>query len=90
MKFRVTFRNISAADLSAQCRFIPEPDKFEMYLNAVAQDIAGLEGIADVSIEGDRALIIEANADVPALEAKLKPILQHNFEFLRWVRTDEL
>jgi len=43
-----------------------------------------IEGITNVSVDGDRVLLIETSGqDLQAVKAKLKPFLQRHFEFVR-------
>ena len=91
MKYLAAFREIVESDMGRDCDSMPTPDEFEMHFHAIAQDIEILNGVADVTHQGDRALMITTDGlDLKTLKDSLKPILQYHFDYVRISSIDPL
>ncbi len=91
MNYRVSFREILLSDINLQCPFMPEPEEYEIHFQAIAQDLASLEGVINISSEADRILFITTNSlSLKALKAGLKPILQNHYQYIRMSKIDSL
>lgn len=84
MGIRLFFKPIDISDIGPECPFFPEEGEFERHLQAVAEDVASIEGVTSVTNSEHRQIDITATSiKLENLRAALKPILQHHFQFLR-------
>lgn len=84
MNYRAAFREIITSDLGRNCPVAPDPGDFEIHLRAISQDLAAIERVTRVSFERERVLFIETDEqELQVIKSKLKPILQHHYDFLR-------
>ena len=84
MKYKLELREIVEADINVECPFMPEKDKYTMYVQAFIEDI-NLLPIVQSAFEQNNAVIIELNdgVTIEQLASACKPIHQYYWEQLR-------
>ena len=87
MKFTLEIRPLTESDLSSSTPFLPEEGDYEMYVQALSEDIAQLEGILHVT-QGNACLYIETEEPLgqEELKKRIKPIftetIMQNLRFI--------
>ncbi|WP_445100863.1 hypothetical protein [Lysobacter sp. F60174L2] len=96
MQVRLTFRELVAAEATPTCPFVPERDEYERHFWAVVEDMRAIDEVIEVVAQDDHVVIVTiGELDLEGFKASLKPILQHNFCYLRiadiapWPRAGE-
>jgi uncharacterized membrane protein YhaH (DUF805 family) len=86
MNYRIRFRELTAADLTPDGPALPAPEDFQAHLQAIADEIRNLQGIAQVSAETDTSLVFSTTdgLGVEQLKAGLRPILRNHANGLRF------
>lgn len=57
MKYRLGLREITEDDIKADCPFMPEPENYEMYVTAFADDFNLLEIVESAFIDNNSVII---------------------------------
>jgi hypothetical protein len=84
MQVRLTFRELAAAEATPTCPFVPEQEEYERHFSAVVEDMRAIDGVIEVVAQDDYTVIVTiGELDLEGFKAGLKPILQHNFCYLR-------
>lgn len=84
MKFRASFRELTASDINRDCPILQEPDEVDAYFQAMTQEIAALDGVTGVSShEGMILIITTSELDLASLKSKLKVVLDDFYEYVR-------
>ena len=80
MKYKLPIRKINESDIGADCPFMPEDDDFDMYLDALKEDIQNLDVVISL-IQEDRNLIFEIESELafPLLHSSIKDLLANQY-----------
>lgn len=76
MKYELKMREIKESDLRVECPFLPEPEDYEIHLNALVEDINNLEAvlIAD-RIDSTIKIEVKKNVEPEELRLDIKPFI---------------
>lgn len=86
MKFYLTVRPFEEKDICSDAPFMPNPDNFEMYLQAFIEDIQMLETVRSISIDSeDLSVVIETQSSQQELLELMKPLFQRYWDKIRYV-----
>lgn len=86
MKFYLTVRPFEEKDISSDTPFMPNPDNFEMYLQAFIEDIQMVETVSGVSTDGENlSFVIETQSSKQELLELMKPLFQRYWDKIRYV-----
>lgn len=86
MKFYLTVRPFEEKDICSDTPFMPNPDNFEMYLQAFIEDIQMVETVSGVSTDGkDLSFVIETQSSEQELLELMKPLFQRYWDKIRYV-----
>lgn len=91
MKFILEIRPLTEKDLSSSVPFLPEDGGYEMYAQALSEDVAQVEGVLHVS-QGNSCLYIETEDHLSQEELKnwIKPMFTETImQNLRFVSLAE-
>lgn len=85
MKFELKMRELKESDLRAECPFLPEPENYEIYLNALVEDIDQLEAVNIASRVGS-TITIEVNKSIYPEELRLaiKPFISSSDRYCQY------
>lgn len=91
MKFCLTVRPFEEKDICSDAPFMPNPDNFEMYLQAFIEDIQILETVRSISRDGEGlSFVIETQSSEKELLEMMKSFFQREFNRLRFVKMTTL
>ena len=91
MKFYLTVRPFEEKDICSDAPFMPNPDNFEMYLQAFIEDIQMLETVRSISRDGEGlSFVIETQSSEQVLLELMKSLFQREFNRLRFVKMTTL
>jgi len=84
MNYKLELREIVEADIKPDCSFMPEKDKYSMYVQAFIEDINNLP-IVQNAFEESNAVIIELNVgvNIEELASACIPIHKYYWEQFR-------
>lgn len=88
MKIKVclTVRPFEEKDISSDTHFMPNPDNFEIYLQAFIEDIKMVETVSGISTDGeDLNFVIETQSSEQELLELMKPLFQRYWDKIRYV-----
>lgn len=86
MKFCLTVRPFEEKDICSDAPFMPNPDNFEMYLQAFIEDTQMVETVSGVSTDGkDLSFVIETQSSEQELLELMKPLFQRYWDKIRYV-----
>ena len=92
MKFILEIRPLAENDLSPSAPFLPEDGDYEMYVQALSEDIAQLEGVLQVA-QDKACLYIETEESLgqDELKKRIKPMFTETImQNLRFVSLAKL
>jgi len=76
MKFILNVRPFTDNDINLQCPFEPDVDDYEMYLNALVEDIENLDITSNVTLNNSIIEVAVTNQITEKIfKEKLKPII---------------
>ena len=90
MNFRLTVRPFEEKDICSDAPFMPNPDNFEMYLQAFIEDIQMLETVRSISRDEGLSFVIETQSSEQVLLELMKSLFQREFNRLRYVKMTTL
>ncbi len=91
MNFRLKVRPFEEKDICSDAPFMPNPDNFEMYLQAFIEDIQMLETVRSISRDGEGlSFVIETQSSEQELLELMKSLFQREFNRLRYVKMTTL
>ena len=86
MKFCLKVRPFEEKDICSKAPFMPNPDNFEMYLQAFIEDIQMVETVSGVSTDGENlSFVIETQSSKQELLELMKPLFQRYWDKIRYV-----
>jgi hypothetical protein len=86
MNFRLKVRPFEEKDICSDAPFMPNPDNFEMYLQAFIEDIQMLETVRSISRDGEGlSFVIETQSSEQELLELMKPLFQRYWDKIRYV-----
>ena len=78
MKYKLGVRRLGESDIGVECPVLPEPEDFQMYLNAFVEEINGLDVVVNAEPSGESIVIeLESEADVPTLHRSVRDAYQN-------------
>ena len=84
MKYRLGLRQITEADIKADCPFLPEPEDYEIYVAAFADDFNQLEIVESAFADNNSVIIkLTEGADFEQLRQSSISIHQNYWDKLR-------
>ena len=76
MKYKLSTRKINESDLGVECPFMPEEGDYEMYFNALVEEIKNMDMTLNVSHSSDSIIIeIKNESDFQRLHSNVKDFL---------------
>ncbi|EIC2574690.1 TPA: hypothetical protein ACX3EK_002627 [Vibrio parahaemolyticus] len=84
MKYRLGLKEITEDDVNAQCPFMPEPEDYQMYVAAFADDFNQLDIVESAVVENNSVIIkLAEGADIEQLRQVSISIHQNYWDYLR-------
>lgn len=84
----LTIRPLEEIDASPECPTLCEPDDFEMYADALVQDIQNIKTVTSASRDS-LSISIQASIAGDDLEEQMKPLFSNLFCDLRYVSLED-
>lgn len=75
MKYIMTMRELGENDLRAECPFLNEKEQYEMYLDALVEDIFNLSVVSNASRVDNKIIIETTDSAYKDLSEAMKPFV---------------
>jgi len=80
MEYKLQIRQINESDLNRTCPFIPEKEEYEMYVDALKEDIQALDVVVSIEQVSDFFVIqINSEKDFQILKSSVEQILSKQY-----------
>lgn len=80
MKYKLPIRRLNESDISATCPQIPEEDDFDIYFNALKEDIENIDIVVSITQEvADFIIEIKEESEFNLLHSTIKDMLLNQY-----------